>query len=94
MSDAADTVTVVVTLITLTVVGLVGREVVAAQLAAFEQCASDCELLGYAAAGVDAVLATPGAIAGVWIGPLPLGWAVLAVGCLFLLDQFVVAPYP
>ena len=89
-----DWVTLLVGMITAAVVALVGREVVAAQLAAFEQCASDCELLGYAAAGVDAVLATPGAIAGVWIGPLPLGWAVLAVGCLFLLDQFVVAPYP
>jgi len=75
-------------LVTGAIVVLVGQEVVAAQRDAMTQCSPGCNMLGYSSAAVDAVLATPGAIASVWVGPFPLGWIVLGGLCLFLL-QFV-----
>jgi hypothetical protein len=86
--DGPSTFRIPATLVGLTVIGLVGRKIVAAQRAALEQCATGCDLYGTAAAGVDAWLATPGAVASVWVGPVPLGWIVLGGLCLFLL-QFV-----
>lgn len=75
--DAGRVADVVGLLIGVAVAVLVGRSVLDAQRQALATCQPGCGLYGTATAATDAVLATPGAIASVWIGPLPLGWLVL-----------------
>lgn len=80
--------------IVLAVVIVVGREVVAQQRAALERCGPECGLLGYTSAAFETVAVTPVAITDVWAGPIPLGWVVFAVLCLFILRVAVTPPAP